>query len=534
MSPQGRLAAASVAALLSSALVVSLVDGLGSSSGALAADHGGGSVIGTAADARAVTRESIAAGILPRQRTSTPAWHGYRHKPNVLMITADDLSVADLPYMPHVRRLLGRQGVDFTNAVAPTPICVPARASLLTGQYAHNHKDVTIHGPRGGYAAMNEAGTLPIALQRAGYDTLFVGKYLNGYGDAGTAHQVPPGWTDWRATVGNSTYAFFSPRINHNGRLTTYHRYTTYVMRDQADEVLSAPRRQHHRWFMWLNYVAPHHGGPREADDPAVRFRGTPLASVRTTVPAPRDRHKFANLTLPDKPYLFGIPAHDEPGTAARTHAGTSRLRKALRIAFRQRVQAAQALDRAVASQIGTLRRTHQLKHTIVIFGSDNGYTVGGHNVNGKLWGYDEILRIPLLMRGPGIPRGKKVATTITNPDLATTILAATGATPLRRQDGVNMLPWLRSPTQQRVIPIEGWAVASGRRQVYHGIRAGHWTYLRYRDGSEELFNRANDPDEMDSLASEPAHRAQLMAMRALSRAYGRCAGASCPKSFYR
>jgi hypothetical protein len=107
-------------------------------------------------------------------------------RPNVLMITADDAAPGDLRYMPHTRELIAERGVTFGNGVAPTPICVPARASLLTGQYTHNHKAYTIEGKGGGYKSFNSRNTLPVWLRRAGYDTMFIGKYLNGYGDAGS------------------------------------------------------------------------------------------------------------------------------------------------------------------------------------------------------------------------------------------------------------------------------------------------------------------------------------------------------------
>ena len=105
----------------------------------------------------------------------------------MLLITADDAAPGDLKYMPHARDLIADRGVTFTNGVAPTPICVPARASLLTGQYTHNHKAYTIEGKGGGFKSFDSRNALPVWLKRAGYDTLFIGKYLNGYGDAGPA-----------------------------------------------------------------------------------------------------------------------------------------------------------------------------------------------------------------------------------------------------------------------------------------------------------------------------------------------------------
>lgn len=475
--------------------------------------------------------KAIAPRLLGRP-VPTPPWTPYATRPNILMITADDLASGDLAYMPHVRALMERQGVTFTDALAPTPICVPARASLDTGQYAHNHGAVTIEGENGGYASFDDKDTVPVALQRAGYDTLFAGKYLNGYGEDGTA-PIPPGWTDWRATLDPSTYDFFHPVINDNGVLESPPGYTTDTMSAMADEMLSDPQREQRPWYLWLNYVAPHHGSPVEADDPGALWPGTDAGKIPTTVPAPEDRGTFRNVPIPDTPDLFRIPDNAPPASVSRGYVWHKRGKEALRIQYDQRLEAVQDLDRAVASQIEVLRRTHQLDNTIVIVGSDNGFATGEHNVEGKLWHYDDIIRVPMMMRGPGIPRGRDVGTTVTNPDIAATILAAAGAPSLRPLDGVSILPWLHSPARERVVPIEGWRVENGGRRLYAGVRVGPWTYIRYRHGDEEMYNRAEDPYEIRSLAGLPDYRRQLRQLRRLTAAYENCAGATCPKTFY-
>lgn len=510
MAPRARLAVAAVAALAGSSLLI----------GAL--PHSG--AIGAKAEsAFAYAVGSTDEGVVPSTPTATPDWQPPATKPNIMMVTADDLAADDLEYMPHVRSLLAEQGTSMTEAIAPTPICVPARASLLTGQYAENHHTVTINGERGGYQAMAHTGTLPESMQAAGYDTLFTGKYLNGYGTRGTAKDVPPGWTDWRATTDMSTYNFIRPRINHNGKLETYHRYTTYLMRDQANAMISARERTEKPWYMWVNYVAPHHGGPREKDDPK---------RTSTPMPAPEDKHSFDGLQLPDTPNMFRTPT-DAPRISASRKTFDAAGREELRVAHQQRVEAVQALDRAVASNVLRLRATGQLDNTLIIFSSDNGYTTGGHNINGKLMHYRETLRIPLILRGPGIPAGRVSATAVGNPDIATTIMAVAGAQPGRAQDGVNFMPWIGEPSQDRVIPISAWRVHDGTKQIYSGIRFGDWTYARYSDGTEELYDRSDDPYQTRSLALTPDYADELAELRNLDEKYRNCAGDSCPKDFY-
>ncbi|WP_310961721.1 sulfatase-like hydrolase/transferase [Nocardioides terrisoli] len=467
--------------------------------------------------------------VLPSSTTPTPPWHASGRRPNILLITADDASILDLPWMPHVRKLIGSHGVTFADAIAPTPICVPARASLLTGQYAHNHGAVTISGPRGGFPAFRDTDTVPVALQRNGYATLFTGKYLNGYGDHDPRY-VPPGWTDWRG-LAIGTYDFFNQTVNVNGRLVPSHRYSTFTVRDQADQLIRQ-HRGHKPWYLWVNYVAPHVGAPVQRGDPMRIDRGT-NAAYQTTVPAPSDFNRYAGIHLPRRPDMFERDTRDKPRISVARHRLDARQKAAMRIVFERRIEAVRGVDRAVASQIRVLRRTHQLANTVVMFTSDNGYVTGEHNYDGKLWHYNEILRIPALMRGPGVPRHQVVRTAITNPDIAATILALARTTSLRPLDGVDMMPWLNAPTQLRVIPIEGWAVHNGRQQRYTGVRVGKWTYIRYHRGAQEMYDRSWDPYELHSLQRRPAWVDQLHQLQRLTRKYHACRANTCPKAFY-
>ena len=130
-------------------------------------------------------------------------------RPNIVMVMADDMRVDDLLFTPRLRRLVARDGLTFENSFAPYPLCCPARASFLTGEYAHNH-GVFWHEPPYGFGSFDDSHTLGTALERAGYRTGFVGKYLNKYGVArsrvtGEAswHYVPAGWSDWIAAFEN-------------------------------------------------------------------------------------------------------------------------------------------------------------------------------------------------------------------------------------------------------------------------------------------------------------------------------------------
>jgi len=146
-------------------------------------------------------------------------------RPNVLVIEADDMRWDDLRWMPNVRRLLQRRGLTFENSFAPYPLCCPSRASFLTGEYAHNHHVYSTQDPFG-FASFHDRRTIATVLQKAGYRTALVGKYLNGYGQqplrstgGSSLHYEPPGWTQWLAgsdhvwqpweTYGGNTYDYF-------------------------------------------------------------------------------------------------------------------------------------------------------------------------------------------------------------------------------------------------------------------------------------------------------------------------------------
>jgi arylsulfatase A-like enzyme len=446
-------------------------------------------------------------------------------RPNIVLITVDDMMASDLAFMPRTRRLLARRGTVFTQGLAPTSICVPARVSQLTGQYAHNHGAVTVQGTGGGFKAFRDRNTLPVWLRRAGYDTLFVGKYLNGYGDSHrTARYVPPGWSGWRATLGDSTFAFHRTRFNLNGRVTTVDGYSTDVLARFTTEMLDhqhdvAPRKP---FFLSANYVAPHHGGRRERDDPRVHWGSV---EVRTTTPAARHRNRFRDVHVPRVPELWKRTR--SPYSGPRLPRG---FRAAVREMYQQRLESLLAVDQAVQRTVATLRRNDDLAHTLIIFTSDNGFLTGHHNTVGKLVPWDSSLRIPVVVRGPSVPNRARASIPITHADVAVSIAAAAKVGPGRRVDGLDVVGTVRArPHARRIIPVSGYPVTGGLRPFFTGIRFGAWTYTRRRNGHEELYRRSTDPGELRNLARREGYRDELATFRTWNRRYRRCAGEDCP-----
>lgn len=457
-------------------------------------------------------------------------------RPNILFINSDDLAPGDLRYMPNVQKLLVHQGTTFTEAISPTPLCVPARASLLTGEYAHNHRDWSISGANGGYQHFTgRDNTVAVWLHRAGYHTGLTGKFLNGYGQGAEGqHGKDPGWSDWEPTLDPYTYDFTHPKFDDNGHVESQRVYSSVAIQDRSIDMIrraGTNKAGKKPWYLWVNYVAPHHGGPAEASDPV---KGTP-GWVENTRPEARDKGTFKNIQIPQTPDLF----HRGPGQIDAGAPLSAAKKKSERYAYEQRIEAVQSVDRGVARTVAYLKRTGQYRRTVIIFSGDNGYATGQHNIIGKLWDFSQMQRIPMVMVGPGIPKNKKVATVVTNPDIATTIAAIAQAVPTRTQDGVDITPALArsvrtGQTLYRPVPIEAYPVDGGTESLYRGIRYGRYTYLEmtHKHDAPVLYDRRVDPYETRNLASDPRYVDVLAYLKALNAAYEYCAGVACPQTY--
>src|SRR5437588_10755459 len=143
-------------------------------------------------------------------------------RPNILVVMTDDQALDDVQQMPNVERLLARRGTSFADAVDSFPLCCPARATFITGQYAHNHGVAGNFYPYGWQGMKGKANTLPAWLHRVGYRTALVGKWLNGYGALDAHGEVPAGFDIWRGLLDVSAYDYYNFVMNRNGRLKSW------------------------------------------------------------------------------------------------------------------------------------------------------------------------------------------------------------------------------------------------------------------------------------------------------------------------
>lgn len=487
-------------------------------------------------------------------------------RPNLLVITLDDMREDDLQWMPKTQRLLGRQGARFENAFAPYPLCCPSRSSFLTGKYTHNHH-VWSHVAPWGFASLDDSETLPVWLQRAGYRTSFLGKYLNGYGrqpapDGSSEHStayVPPGWDDWQASLdgglppgdplNGGTYRYFDTSFNHNGSIEAHPgRYSTRLLGDLTAAALAEEAAQPEPFFMWVNYVAPHHGGPRESDDPGQVRRSNGRTTSFVTPARPNDVKGRFDWRIKRAPGASGeADVSDKPYFIRQLVPLNKAEKRALRSVARQRAEALAVADHQVKRTVQALRSTGQLKNTVIMFTSDNGYFLGEHRIRqGKVLPYEPSLAVPLLVRGPGVPAGVVRKDPFITADFAPTLLEAAGVPSEEPFDGVSAWGVLTSGDRgwsrgvltdsgprgsvttlgENLLPVPG--VTQGATRFSVGLRTARWLYVEHANGERELYDMRHDPGQLDSVAGRPWYARTQAVLSAELQRLRDCRAAAC------
>jgi N-acetylglucosamine-6-sulfatase len=438
-------------------------------------------------------------------------------RPNVLVVMTDDQTV---------QSLLAARGTTFENAIVTFALCCPSRATYLTGQYAHNHGVRSNSAPDGGYYRLDGRETLPVWLQRVGYHTAHIGKYLNGYGTR-NPREVPPGWSEWYGSVDPSTYRYWNYTLNENGRLVTYGtargpqdpaKYQTDVYAQKAADLLRREAARPGPFYLDLAFLAPHSGGPRTPGDPRT---------VATPELAPRHKGRFAAEPLPAPPSFNEADVSDKPAAIRRRPAMGPSLIAQVTSNYRQRLESLLAVDEAVGTLVRTLEQTGEIDRTTIVFTSDNGFLHGEHRVpQGKVLPYEPSIRVPLIVRGPGVPQGLRLRQNVANIDIAPTLVDFTGATPGRTLDGRSLLPLMADPGIRlgRDLLVEGPPGAAG----FSSLRTNRFLYTEYATGERELYDLTADPDELQSRHADPAAQGFAASLAQRLAALRLCAGASC------
>lgn len=431
----------------------------------------------------------------PRAARTSAGTTPLDHRPNIVFVLTDDLSMNLLPYMPHVRALAAT-GTSFPNYFVVDSLCCPSRSAIFTGQYPHNDGVFTNGGADGGYTGYNRFGnrrkSFAIGLQRAGYRTGFMGKYLNGYEPS---DPQPPGWSEWDVTGGG--YREFGYWLNENGKQVRYgHRardYLTDVLDRKASGFIRSSVSARSAFALEIATFAPH----------------------RPSVPAPVDVGTFTGLRAPRGPAWNRTPRNALPWQ--RRPPLDRKVVVGLDTEFRRRVESVQAVDRMVGHLQQLLATEHQLGNTYFVFSSDNGYHLGEYRMHaGKQTAFDTDIRVPLIVAGPGVSAGRVVTSLASSIDLAPTFLQLAGATATDRPDGTSLVGLLHGrPTPadwQSAVLIEHHGPPSDRRDPdyqppiagnppsYEALRTRTMLYTEYVTGNRELYDLARDPDELHNL----------------------------------
>ena len=440
-------------------------------------------------------------------------------QPNVVVIMLDDMRYDDLSTLPRIRSRIGDAGVSFTDFYSPFPLCCPARSTLLTGQYAHNHGVLSNTAPTGGYREFRDSSTLATWLTPT-YRTGLIGKYLNGY----FPPYRPPGWDEW--IVPQNMYGYYNSswyvRRDGAGAYQTVSGYATDTMGQFAAEFITRNATSTTPFFLYTNLVAPHEGQPRDPDD----ISGFPTPFVK---PSYRDTFKGLQSTDPsfneadvsDKPVKPSPLSQAEITGLTETNA--------------QRREAELSAQDAVDDIMDALQASGELGDTFVVFTSDNGYIIGEHRIRGgKVAPYEVANRIPLMIRGPGIPVGTQIDTAASQVDFAPTVMAMAGLPAPASVDGLSLLNAARNPGTPFTHPpvvIEATNTKAGTDPLpwlYHGVVQDGWKYVARTNGKKELYDLTSDPFELQNLAGKAAYATRQQQLAQLLTQYQFCAGASC------
>ena len=448
--------------------------------------------------------------------------------------------------MPQIGSLLAEEGLSLEQAFVSHPVCCPSRATILTGLYDHNHNVISNNYPSGGFQKFvdegHEENSIAVGLQEEGYQTAFFGKYLNGYPGGDPTH-VPPGWDEWYGKLdGQRLYDY---RINENGEEVSYGSETedffTDVLSGQATGFVRQAAPEDQPFFAYVAPTAPH--GPAT---PAERHEG---AFAGEEVPRPPS---YDEEDVSDKPSPIGVAeriSEEEASNVDDYH--------------RQRLESMLAVDEMVASLVEELEAAGELENTYIFFTSDNGWQQGEHRIrSGKNRPYEESARVPLFVRGPGVPAGSRVQKLTLNTDFAPTFADLAGVSfpadgrslaPLLGDEEPSSSSW-RSSVLLEKLPQEdsseeekgeGKAKGKGKGKgdkagaggvpkagasgepAFEAVRTETHKYVEYDNGDIELYHLEADPYELESI-HESADPALVEDLKAKLEALKSCSEEGC------
>lgn len=415
----------------------------------------------------------------PVSRTSEP--------PNIIFILTDDLSVREMKHHPKLRNMIGgKEGAEL-DGFTTNSLCCPSRASILTGTYTHNNNVKANKAPAGGryrfWKEGHEKDSLGRWMYRAGYRTSYIGKYLNGY-----TKGKPVGWASWYGYSGyykrQSSHPFFwkgKKRYVKRGN-------DTDQMRRFAVREIKASKKTKKPLFLTVATNAPH--------SPSIYSK--------------KDSEDFSELKVPRTPAYRETDLSDKPKWVRERPPISKKKKASMDLMYRDRQRAMKSVTRLTDSVIQELKKTGELDNTYIVFTSDNGFRFGEHGIGqGKTTAYEEDIRVPLYVRGPGIPGPSKPQGPALLIDLAPTFLDWADASKPADIDGRSLAPflWETERNQRKAFLVEGYNDREGYHHyvpTYRTLRGKDFSYTEYPASNgyngRELYDLNEDPYQLKNL----------------------------------
>ena len=478
--------------------------------------------------------------LLVRARSKPDVLHtesGAR-RPNVLVIMTDDQTFESVRVMDNVKKRLMGEGTTFASAYVSFPNCCPSRATYLTGQYSHNTGVEDNVPPLGGASAFDGSDSLAVALQRSGYHTAHVGKYLNGWG-ADDDITPPPGWDRWFGLIDPTTYRYFGYDVSVDGTRVEYGDadgdYQTDVLgAEVVSQIEAAPADK--PWFISFTPLAPHSEQPEGAANAAGSTTTTSPAAegeeqegFRWAAPKPAPRHAGSMAAKFPRGANFGVVDEGKPALIREKPELTEGVEKLIDQGYQKELQTLLAVDEWVGHIFDALTDTGQLDDTIVIFTSDNGFFHGEHRLAFQKYHlYEPSVHVPLMIRGGAFPENGRVTDLVGNVDLAPTIYALAGVDPLVEPDGVDLgaIATGQHPAPSRGILLEN--KSAGGRVHAEAVHTDRYVLIEHETGELELYDLQNDPEQLVNLADDPTAASLLANLQSHLDALRECAGEDC------
>ncbi|KAL2864112.1 sulfatase family protein [Aspergillus lucknowensis] len=452
--------------------------------------------------------------------------------PNIIFILTDDqdAQMDSLSYMPYVQQHLVEQGTHYQRHYCTVALCCPSRVSLLTGKAAHNTNVTDVFPPYGGYPKFVKEGYnkeyLPIWLQDAGYNTYYTGKFLNYHHLLNYFAPFPAGWTSSDFLLDPFTYNYLENVWQRDRHLpvSASGQYSTDVLAEKAYAYVEEGAKAGRPFFLTVAPIAPH--ANLIVDLTSVDPTDPGSVNFESGNPVPAERHKdlFQNATIPrtlnfnpDKPsgvsWISRLPKQNDTVVAYNDEF------------YRDRLRSLQAVDEMVDGIFQRLEELGILENTYVVYSSDNGFHIGQHRLQpGKQCGFEEDINVPLIIRGPNVPKGQVTDIVTTHTDLAPTFFSMLGLEPRSDFDGVR-IPLTQKDieeaqcTRHEHINVENWGTSSVEGiygKEYNGESNGqaentykamrlvgreyNLYYSVYCNNQRELYDMNVDPYQMHNL----------------------------------